>query len=157
MITDRAMEAESLDFGPFQFFTLILSIYVLVALLIEGVIAIPSHIAHILSIADNLICLIFLADFFIRFKQAQSKTQFMKWGWIDLLASIPMFDVFRFGKIFRVVTVLHILWAMGSTKMVLYHLFRNKAQGTFSFISSVSVILMIFGAITMIELQKGLY
>lgn len=147
---------KSINFGPFQFFTLILSIYVLVALFIESVLDLSPDITAILSTADNVICLVFLADFAIRFKKAESKLKFMKWGWIDLLSSIPMLDAFRYGRIVRVVRVLRILRAVRSTKMILYYLFRNKTQGTFSLVSAVSVILVIFGAIAMLQLEKGI-
>lgn len=154
-IEPQAVEEESANFGPFQFFTLVLSIYVLVALFVESVFKLPDDVTEILAFADNIICLVFLTDFFIRLKQATNKKQFMKWGWIDLLSSIPMLDMFRYGRIVRVVRVLRILRAVRSTKLILFYLFRNKTQGTFSLVSAVSVILVIFGAIAMLQLEKG--
>jgi len=141
--------------GPFQFFTLILSIYVLVALFIESVYDLPRDTLEVLRFMDHIICLFFLTDFIIRFRRAKSKKKFMRWGWIDLLSSIPMLDVFRYGRIIRVVRVLRILRAVRSTKLILYYLFRNKTQGTFSLVSSVSILLVIFGAIAMLQLEKG--
>ncbi len=142
--------------GPFQFFTLILSIYVLIALFVESVFTLPNDVIEILRFTDDIICLFFLTDFAIRFRKAESKKQFMKWGWIDLLSSIPMLDAFRYGRIVRVVRVLRILRAVRSTKVILYHLFRNKTQGTFTLVSAVSMLLVIFGAIAMLQLEKGL-
>ena len=155
-MTNKSTEAGAIDFGPFQFFTLVLSIYVLMALFVESVFHLPTDVSEILAITDNIICLIFLTDFFVRFRQAKSKKHFMKWGWIDLISSIPMLDMFRYGRIVRVVRVLRILRAVRSTKMILYYLFRNKTQGTFSLVSAVSVILVIFGAIAMLQLEKGI-
>lgn len=141
--------------GPFQFFTLILSIYVLIALFVESIFTLSNDVIEVLRFTDNVICLFFLTDFAIRFKQAKSKKKFMKWGWVDLLSSIPMLDAFRYGRVVRVVRVLRILRAVRSTKVIMYHLFRNKTQGTFSLVSAVSVLLVIFGAITMLQLEKG--
>lgn len=155
-MTNESIEKDAIDFGPFQFFTLVLSIYVLGALFAESVFKLPSDVTEILAITDNIICVVFLTDFFIRFKRADSKKQFMKWGWIDLLSSIPMLDMFRYGRIVRVVRVLRMLRAVRSTKMLLYYLFSNKTQGTFSLVSAVSVILVIFGAIAMLQLEKGI-
>ncbi|MEZ9598757.1 potassium channel family protein [Vibrio sp. 10N.286.46.A8] len=152
---NKSIEKEAIDFGPFQFFTLVLSIYVLVALFAESIFKLPHYVTEIFAITDNIICLVFLADFFIRLKRAESKKLFMKWGWIDLLSSIPMLDMFRYGRIVRVVRVLRLLRAVRSTKMIIYYLFRNKTQGTFSLVSAVSVILVIFGAIAMLQLEKG--
>ncbi len=79
----------------------------------------------------------------------------MKWGWIDLLSSIPMVDALRYGRIVRVVRVLRILRAVRSTKVIIAYVFRNRMQGTFSLVSAVSIILVIFGAIAMLQLEKG--
>lgn len=148
-------KSEAADLGPFQFFTLILSIYVLVALFIENVFSLPTDVIEILRFTDNVICLFFLTDFFIRLRAAEDKKLFMKWGWIDLLSSIPMLDAFRYGRIVRVVRVLRILRAVRSTKIILFYVFRNRTQGTFSLVSAVSIILVIFGAIAMLQLEKG--
>jgi len=141
--------------GPFQFFTLVLSIYVLTALFVETVFKLPADVREILRVADHIICFVFLFDFVLRFRQARDKKQFMKWGWIDLLSSIPMLEVFRYGRIVRVVRVLRILRAIRSTKVILFYLFKNKTQGTFSLVSTISVILVIVGAIAMLLLEKG--
>lgn len=152
---DKQLKSEISNIGPFQFFTLILSIYVLVALFIESVFTLPKDVIEVLRFTDNIICLFFLTDFAIRFKRAESKKQFMTWGWIDLLSSIPMLDIFRYGRIVRVVRVLRILRAVRSTKVILAFIFRNKMQGTFTLVSLVSVIMVIFGAIAMLQLEKG--
>lgn len=153
MVGNKAEANEQI--GPFQFFILILSIYVLVALFVESLFELTPDVKEILRFADHLICFVFLFDFFVRFSKAPSKKQFMKWGWIDFISSIPMLDIFRYGRIVRVVRVLRILRAFRSTKVILYYLFRNKTQGTFSLVSTVSVILAIFGAIAMLLLEKG--
>lgn len=146
---------EAAKIGPFQFFTLILSIYVLIALFVESAFTLHPDVIEVLNMTDNVICLFFLTDFFIRFKKSENKKGFMKWGWIDLLSSIPMLDAFRYGRIVRVVRVIRILRAVRSTKVILSHIFKNKSQGAFSLVCSVSVILVIFGAIAILQLERG--
>ncbi|WED23483.1 ion transporter [Vibrio sp. JC009] len=141
--------------GPFQIFTLFLSVYVLLALFVQLAVDLPKDINEILNKADNFICLFFLADFFIRLKHAKSKRQFMKWGWIDLLSSIPMVDVLRYGRIVRVVRVLRLLRAVRSTKVIISFVFKKRMEGTFALVSLVSIILTIFGAIAILLLEKG--
>jgi len=138
--------------GPFQIFILILSIYVLIALFCESIFSLSDGVIKILYLTDNAICFFFLIDFIIRFHVAPNKIKFMKWGWIDLLSSIPLLDVFRYGRIVRVIRVLRIL---RSTRIIIYYLFRNKVRGTFSLISSISILLVIFGAISILQLEKG--
>ncbi|MBY5945992.1 potassium channel family protein [Photobacterium rosenbergii] len=146
---------EARKIGAFQFFTLILSVYVLLALLVESIFKLPPDVADILRYADTAICFVFLSDFCIRFYQANNKAQFMKWGWVDLLSSIPMVDAFRYGRIVRVVRVLRIMRAVRSTKLIISYLFRKRMQGTFSLVSAVSILLVIFGAIAILQLEKG--
>ena len=150
-----AKEEDASNIGPFQFFILILSVYVLIALLVESIFTLPKGVSEILRYTDNVICLFFLTDFFIRLKAAEDKKGFMKWGWIDLISSIPMLDAFRYGRVVRVARVLRLLRAVRSTKMILFYLFRNKTQGTFSLVSSVSIIVVVFGAIAILQLEKG--
>ncbi|WP_375322763.1 potassium channel family protein [Aliivibrio logei] len=146
---------EAAKIGPFQFFTLILSIYVLLALFVESAFTLSPDVIEILRMTDNFICFFFLADFFIRLKKADDKKAFMKWGWIDFLSSIPMLDIFRYGRIVRVVRVLRLLRAVRSTKVMLSYVFRNRTQGTFSLVSAVSIILVIFGSIAVLQLEQG--
>ncbi|WP_112479170.1 potassium channel family protein [Vibrio variabilis] len=141
--------------GPFQFFILMLSVYVLAALFIESVFELPEDISEVLRLADVGICCVFLVDFVIRFIKPSNKLEFMRWGWIDLLSSIPMLDAFRYGRVVRVVRVLRILKAARSTKVILNHVFRNKPKGTFSLVATISILLVIFGAIAMLQLEAG--
>lgn len=52
---------------------LLLSIYVLGALCIDTFFKIPKEISKILNYIDNIICLVFLYDFVINFKNAENK------------------------------------------------------------------------------------
>ncbi|MCE0492925.1 potassium channel family protein [Vibrio salinus] len=151
MLTKNS-NAEELAIGPFQIFVLILSIYVLLALSIESIFALPAFATKILYITDNIICIFFLYDFFVRLKAAKNKVAFMKWGWIDLISSIPMLDMFHYGRVVRVFRVLRIL---RSTKVIIHYLFQNRVHGAFSLVSSVSILLVIFGAISVLEFERG--
>ncbi|MDC0611534.1 ion transporter [Vibrio sp.] len=151
-MTRKKIHTPEGEIGPFQIFTLILSIYVLLALCAEALFPISTDTKKILRITDNIICIFFLIDFVIQFRAAPNKLKFMKWGWIDLISSIPMLDMFRYGRIFRVIKVLRVL---RSTRIIVYFLFRNKMHGTFSLVSCVSIILVIFGAISILQLEKG--
>ncbi|MDR9826013.1 ion transporter [Vibrio sp. FNV 38] len=143
------------EIGPFQVFTLILSVYVLLALLFEHLFLPEQDVKDILRIADHFVCFFFLLDFFIRFYRSKSKWHFMKWGWIDLLSSIPMLDAFRYARLVRVIRVLRILRAIRSVKVLLTFVLRSRMQGTFSLVTAMSIILMIFGAVGILEFERG--
>src|SRR4051794_38706377 len=90
----------------FQVVIVVLSVYVLAALLAESLLKLSPEVSRFIQAADTFICLVFLTDFGIRFHKAENKLKFMKWGWIDLVSSIPNIDVFRWGRLIRVFRIL---------------------------------------------------
>jgi voltage-gated potassium channel len=57
----------------------------------------------LLSVYDNLICVIFLIDFFISLSRASKKSDYFikEGGWLDLLGSIPSFGITEYGGLLR--------------------------------------------------------
>jgi voltage-gated potassium channel len=137
----------------FQLLMLVLSVYVLVALFVDTVFKLPAEIVSLLEILDTAICFIFLGDFFYRLYRAESRLAFLKWGWIDFVSSIPMFDVFRWGRIVRVVRILRILRGIRSAKFILTILFENRVKGTFSVVMLVSFVLLIFSSVAILNAE----
>jgi len=58
---------------------------------------------QLLSVYDNLICVIFLIDFFLNLKSAPHKSDYFlrQGGWLDLLGSIPSFGLTKYGSLLR--------------------------------------------------------
>lgn len=129
--------------GPFQLAVLVLSLLILAALAADTVLALPPAVSHLIQTMDTLICGVLLVDFFLRFHRAESKLQFMKWGWIDLLACIPNVDLLRWGRLVRVLRVIRLLRGIRSVHRILTLIFENKLQG-----GAVSLALMAFLLIT---------
>ncbi len=52
---------------------------------------------------DNMICVVFLADFALNLSRSHPKRAYFigRRGWLDLLGSIPSFGVFKFSGLFR--------------------------------------------------------
>jgi voltage-gated potassium channel len=148
------MSAVKSKIGYFDILILVLSIYVLLALLIDTFLPLPKETASLLNMIDNVICVAFLFDFTRRFIAAENKIKFMKWGWIDLLASIPNIEAFRVGRTLRLIRLIRILRAFRSTKHLLTHLFKNKKQGTFSSVAIIAVLMIIFSSIAILQVEK---
>src|SRR5271163_2367303 len=110
----------------FGLFILILSIYVLTALVVDMLFRIDPQISLVLKVVDDFVCAVFLLEFIMRFYKAESKWQFMRWGWIDLISSIPTFEYLRFGRIFRLIRLLRIIRAVRSTKELIQHFKRDR-------------------------------
>jgi voltage-gated potassium channel len=130
-----------------------LSIYVLIALIISTFFKLPLEIAKILDLIDNGICVFFLFEFCVRFFQAESKLRFMRWGWIDLISSIPAVDFLRAGRTLRLIRLLRVLRAFRSTRHLVHHIFRKKTQGAFTTVSIIAVLMVIFSAIAILQVE----
>jgi len=140
-------------FTPLNFIIFILSIYVLLSLLIDRFFALPSELSRLIGIIDNLICIIFITDFLSRFFKAKNKLSFMKWGWIDLISSLPTIAFLRYGRIFRLIRLVRILRAFKSTNQVLTYVFKNKAQGTFTSVAIIAILMIVFAAIGILQVE----
>lgn len=116
------------ELSPFQLIILTLSIVALGALGLELVVEMPPEAQRVLRWTDNSICVFLLIDFVLRFRRAESKWQFMKWGWIDLLASIPEVSVLRWGRFFRIFRILRIFRVVRSLRELFQLIFRTRTQ-----------------------------
>lgn len=153
-MSEQVTNPERAKLTLFQCVLLVLSVYVLGALFVQTVFPLSPETNQLIDRIDFFICLIFIYDFFSRLSRAKSKLAFLKWGWIDLIASIPMFDALRWGRLVRVIRVLRILRAFRSTKLLLEFLFRNRAQGTFATVALISIVMVIFSSIAILNIEN---
>jgi voltage-gated potassium channel len=131
----------------------ILSIFVLFALVIDTYFRLVPQLSRLLIFIDNIICVVFLLEFSYRFIQAPSKLEFMRWGWIDLISSIPTFEVLRYGRLIRLFRILRVLRAFRSLKHLSKHIFKNKIIGTFETVTLVAFLMIIFGSIAILQVE----
>lgn len=142
---------EKIDF--FGIFILILSIYVLSALLIDTLFVLDPEVSLVIKIVDDFVCGIFFIEFIIRFYQAESKWGFMRWGWIDLISSIPTFEYLRIGRIFRLIRLLRILRAVRSTKELVRHFKKNRVESAVTSMAILTVLLIVFSSISILKVE----
>jgi voltage-gated potassium channel len=146
------MEADKINF--LNLIVIVLSVYVLRALIVESFWILPEETSRLLNYFDFIICVFFFIEFSYRFLKAENKLQFMKWGWIDLLSSIPMIDVLRAGRLLRMIRLLRIIRAFRSANQLINHVFANKAKGALTTISIISILLIIFSSIAILEVEN---
>ena len=146
-------ETKEEDLNFFNLLIIILSFYVLGSLIVDTFFSIPTEISKVINYVDNFICAVFLLDFILRFRKAENKLQFMKWGWIDLIASIPTLDIMRAGRLFRLIRLIRVLRAFRSTKHIVNHIFKNKIQGTLTSASIIAVLMLLFSSISILQFE----
>jgi voltage-gated potassium channel len=152
MINDNAKK----EISFFNILILVLSLYVLLSLLISTVFQLSGELTVLLNYIDNVICIVFLIDFSIRFKNSENKLEFMKWGWIDLVASIPSVDFLRAGRLLRLIRLLRVFRALKSTKLIYEHINRNKKQSALTSVALISFLMVVFSSIAILQFEKGI-
>lgn len=90
----------------YQFAMLVLCLYALAVLATQSVVRLSPGTRAILDYADYIVCAIFFAHFLVSLQRAPNRWRYLgTWGWGDLLSSIPMIDVVRWGRVARTVRV----------------------------------------------------
>jgi voltage-gated potassium channel len=103
----------------------------------------PREISDVLRKLDTLVCFVFIIDFGIRLNKAESKLAFLKWGWIDLIASIPNLRILRVGRLVRILRVIRLLRAIRTTHKITSLLLKDKIQtGVASVLLSAFLLIM---------------
>ena len=142
------------ELGLFQILVLVLSVFVLGALAAQTFFTLSPEVNILLDRIDTLVCFVFIADFFYRLYKAESKAEFMRWGWIDLISSIPAVEVLRWGRIVRVVRLLRVLRAFRSVKSVIKYVYRNRARAALSTAGITAFLLAIFSSIAILTFEN---
>lgn len=141
--------------GMFNLLVLILSVYVLFSLFIDTVFELPNEMRRLLLIIDNIICVVYFIDFILQLRRAPNKIKFLRWGWIDLLSAVPVFYAATPFRVFRLIRLIRVVRAFVSIKDFFDHLFTNRLKGFFTLAFLLTVIVMLFSSILILELEDS--
>ena len=98
----RAAEPEHAEHPAYQLFMLVLCLFALGILAARTAARLAPETASILDLADRGVCVIFLIDFVVSLWKAPNRWRyFSRWGWLDLLSSVPMVSFARWGRAAR--------------------------------------------------------
>lgn len=142
--------------GPYVLFMLVLSILSLVGLAVSTVGHLDGGQATILQVADNFVCALFFIDFLISMYRAPRKlSYFLRWGWIDLLSSIPMIDALRATRLVRVFRILRLVRGIKATKILAQFILNRRSESAFLAVSLVSLLLVVVASIAILQFEGG--
>ena len=125
---------------------------------------ISGEARQVLEWADNLLCAVFFCDFIVRMKSAQNKAHyfFKRWGWADLVASIPavlIVETFGGGAVIRgavrAVRVFRIFHAIRTFWEIRLALAEKPIAWIFCFIFIATLVLIFIGAMLVLGLEEG--
>jgi voltage-gated potassium channel len=86
----------------------VLTLSTLLALVFEWLFRAGETTKRLIQWGDNIVCAIFIAEFFYRFRLAPRKAEFVRRNWIDLLGSVPAVDELRSFRLIRVVRLMRV-------------------------------------------------
>ena len=137
---------------PWDVFMLVLSVVVLASLALEMLMDLDAEAHALLGTIDSWLCVFFLGDFVWRLATAKNRVRYMRWGWLDLLSSIPWQDLFAWGRVYRVVRVAR---AIRSVRHILLVLHRKRAQSVFLAAFLFGFLLVEISSFLVWQLEKG--
>ena len=142
--------------GPYVLFMLVLSVFALVSLLVNTVGNLDPASSKILEYADHAVCGLFFLDFWISLYRAPNRSSYLlRWGWLDLLSSVPMVDALRWGRAARIMRILRVLRGIRSTKVLTHFILRRRAEGAFLAASLVSILLVVISSIGILQFETA--
>lgn len=142
--------------GPYLLFTLALSLFTLGMLAVDALFRLDARTREIIAWLDNGVCLLFFLDFVLTFWRAESKAgYFFKWGWLDLLSSIPMVDELRWGRLARVFRIFRILRGLRAAKLLAELIVQRRHESALLSAALISMLLVVFSAIGILHLETA--
>lgn len=142
------------EIRPYELFMLMLCMYSLTSIGAETFFRLGRDEIAILDAVDNLVCGIFLLDFFIGISTAANKLEYLKWGWVDLASSIPVIDYFRAGRVVRVIRILRVLRGIRVARIMGRYLMRNRADGTILAAIFMSIMLLVLSSVAILQVEQ---
>ena len=154
MNTISASPAQGSRIGFFQIALLFLSILLLATLAVDSFFVIPKEVSKVIDYFDSVVCVFFLIDFFVRLAKAESKWCFLKWGWIDLIASIPNVEFLRWGRMVRVLRVIRLLRTLRSLHRIFRMILGNKYETGVVSLGLTFLLLIVFSSISILIFEQ---
>lgn len=140
--------------SPYILFSLCLSLFAIGLLGAESVLSLHPETRTIFEYLDFVICLFFMADFVASLYKAEDRAKyFIKWGWIDLLSSIPSVDILRLGRAARIMRILRVLRGIRATKILSQFLLNRRAEGAALAAALVTLLLIVIASISILHFE----
>jgi voltage-gated potassium channel len=93
-------------------------------------------------------------DFFIQLFQAENKLRYLyTWGWLDLISSIPVLEVFRLGRAIRIIRILRVLRGLKSAKFITGAILEKKSQSAMLAVVLICLVLIAVSSISILHME----
>lgn len=124
----------------------------LILVLLETFLTLSAETMHGLIIVDHIACAVFLIDILVRWRRQGWGVRYWRWGWLDVLASIPLDTAFRFFQAARIYRVIRAIRALRRLQVV-------AGEGTLTesllALPGIATLLVLFCTNLVLEVEQG--
>jgi voltage-gated potassium channel len=156
-----------------EIFILILSLYVIIELALEIIYPFSEVTIKMINQIDFVICIIFLGDFFYYLYKAgdlpdniedrnernkirkQGRLHYLKYHWIDLVASIPFMTFMRAFRLIRVIRMIRLLRGVKGLVNIFRMLGTSKLQNILISYIIIMILVMGYCSLAFYSFEKG--
>lgn len=138
--------------NPWDWLVLVVAVVSLLLVLLETFLHIPPGVLPILRDIDRLSCLIFLADIIVRWRREKWAASFWRWGWIDLLASIPFDPAFRSLQAIRIYRFVRLVRVLKKLNTLTTGTSLNEKLLA---LPGIALVMVFFSTMLMVEVERS--
>jgi len=135
---------------------LFLSVFALLFLAVQTFLTVDTRGASLMTMVDHLLCAVFFADFLLQLARTRPRRDYLKWGWLDLLSSIPVFPEFRIARLARVIRIIRVLRAARASKHMLRFVLLHRVRSTFGAVALGSFVLLLFSVVAIVNVEPSI-
>lgn len=149
-------KSDAQENGPYLLFMIALSAYALFALAIVTLVPLSPEVREVLHYFDVAVCVLFFADFLISLARAEQRARyFFRWGWLDLLSSVPMIDSLRWARTARILRIIRVLRGFRATRILTGALLRRRAEAAFLAAFLITLLVVITASIAVLQFETS--
>jgi voltage-gated potassium channel len=135
----------------------ILSLGIMVVLLLP----VSEETIDLLMVYDNVICVIFLIDFFLNLRGATKKSDYFikERGWLDLLGSIPSLGISRYAGLLRLARLSRLariakLLRGENKKALIEDIVKNRSQYTVFITLLMTILVLTVASVLVLQFES---
>ncbi len=140
----------------YRLFILCVSIVSLLVIGAMMLVPMEPETYRLMEFIDVVACVVFLSDFLRQLYKAESRWKyFYTWGWLDLVASIPSIDAFRWGRAVRLVRIAQMLRGVRSGRDLFKILGHYRRRSTAAVTALIAFLSITFGSMGILHFELG--
>jgi len=139
--------------STYELFVGVLAVFSLLVMAIIFILPQKSSTRDIWLAIDIIICFFFMFDFFRSLILAPDRKTYLKWGWLDVLGSIPGLPILRLARLARITRVAYVIHTTDTHEI--WHQFRSRpAESTLAMTALIAVIVVTFSSVAVLRLES---